>query len=67
MMDVCTDHKLEQNLVETECTEWLLLLLEMIDFTHHRATFHLEQFLKSKSKALRVKCCHQTIVNYVSI
>ena len=66
-MEVCNRHNLEQSVIETECTEWLLLLLELIDFTDHRVVVHLEQFLKGKSKALRVKSCHQSIVNYVSI
>ena len=65
MMDICSHHNLQQSLIETECTEWLLLFLELIDFTDHRARAHLEQFLKSKSKA--VKSCRQNIVNYVSI
>ena len=68
MMDTCNHHNLQQSLIETECTEWLLLFLELIDFTDHRATAHLELFLKSKSKAvIRVKSCRQNIVNYVSI
>lgn len=65
MMDICNRHNLQQSLIETECTEWLLLFLELIDFTDYRATAHLEQFLKGKSKA--VKSCRQNIENYVSI
>ena len=67
MMDICNHHDLQQSLIETECAEWLLLFLELIEFTDYRATGHLEQFLKSKSKAVKVKSCRQKIENYVSI
>ena len=66
MMDKCTHHKLEQDLIETECTEWLLLFLELIDFNDQKATVYLELFLKSRFNVLKVKSCHQRIVDYVS-
>ena len=65
-MDVCIRRNLGQDFVETECIQWLLLLLQLIEFTDDKARTLIEQFLKSKSKVVKMKSCHQSIIHYVS-
>ena len=64
---VCTHRKMDPTLVESECIKWVLLLLQLVDFTDGRAEAHLRQFLLSRSKVLKSKKCQTEVRKYVSI
>ena len=61
----CTEHKFNPQIFDPECKKWLLLLLQLVDFTTENPHIVLEAFL-SNSTLAAVKWYGADIIKLVS-
>ena len=61
----CTERKFNPQMFDSECKKWLLLLLQLVDFTEDNPDLYLQAFLGSSTHTV-VKWYRADIIKLVS-
>ena len=62
VLKVCADRKLDTPMLESECANWVVLLLEMVDYTDEEAEVQLKCF-STHSMVLKSKYCQEKVLS----